>query len=321
MIQKRSYIGRTLAMLLIVSGVCLATITFFASASPAATAKAKHKTFTSPDEAVQALVDALRRADSSGVISVLGPGGKEVVSSGDAVADRQTRESFLKDFDESQKVERQGDDKAVLIIGKNDWPFPIPIVKKGDAWFFDTRAGKEEILNRRIGRNELYTIQTCLAIVDAQREYAMNDRDGDGLLEYAEKFASDPGKKNGLYWKTAEGEEPSPLGELVAKAKAEGYSRKGKKGNPIAYNGYYYRILKGQGKNAPGGAFDYVVNGHMIGGFAVVAYPATYGNSGVMTFAVNHDGVVYQKDLGRNTATVAKAMKLFDPDNTWKKAQ
>jgi hypothetical protein len=172
-----------------------------------------------------------------------------------------------------------------------------------------------------VGENELSTIQTLLAVVDAQREYAMHDRDNDGFREYAEKFGSDPGKKNGLYWKTDPGEEPSPLGELVADARAEGYSRTGPQQGPIPFHGYYFRMLKKQGKHASGGAFDYMVKNKMIGGFAVVAYPAAYGSSGVMTFMVNHEGVVYQKDLGKDTAKAAKAMASFDPDKTWRKVE
>ena len=193
--------------------------------------------------------------------------------SGDKAADKQRRENFLARYDEQNKLVREGN-STILIIGKDDWPFPIPIVKKGTAWVFDTIKGKEEILNRRIGENELSTIKTCLAIVDAQREYAMMDRDGDNLHEYAEKFASDPGKQNGLYWETKEGEKPSPLGELLVKAKSEGYSKKGSTGNSVPYHGYYFKILKEQGKHAPGGAYNYVLKGNMIGGFAVVAWPA-----------------------------------------------
>jgi len=211
-------------------------------------------------------------------------------------------------------------------VGKDDFPFPIPIVKKGQLWFFDTQAGKEEILNRRIGRNELSTIQACLAYVDAQREYARRDREAGSLMEYAQRFASSPGKKDGLYWETKEGESPSPLGPLVAQAVKEGYKKKedekqAKGQTLIPYHGYYYKILKAQGNNAPGGAYDYVVKGKMIGGFAMVAYPAQYGVSGVMTFVVNHDGVVYEKDLGKETEKIASAMKKFDPDKTWKKAE
>jgi hypothetical protein len=195
------------------------------------------------------------------------------------------------------------------------------MVKKGETWVFDTKAGNEELLNRRIGRNELNTIQTCLAMVDAQREYAMKDRDSDKLLEYAQKFWSTPGKKDGLYWEAKEGEAQSPLGALAARAVGEGYASRKPGDKPMPYHGYFYRILKAQGKNAPGGAYDYVVKGKMIGGFALVAFPAEYGASGIMTFIVNHDGVVYQKDLGKETGKIAKAMTKFDPDKTWKKAE
>ena len=179
----------------------------------------------------------------------------------------------------------------------------------------------DEILARRIGRNELSVIQVCLAYVDAQREYVIKDRDTDSLLEYAQKFRSDPGKKNGLYWNVKEGEEQSPIGPLVAAAHEKGYTAKQSGGKPVPYHGYYYRILKAQGKNAPGGAYDYMVNGQMIGGFALVAYPARYASSGVMTFIVNHDGVVYEKDLSDNTENAVLAMKLFNPDGTWKKVE
>jgi hypothetical protein len=208
--------------------------------------------------------------------------------------------------------------KAVLSIGNDDWPCPIPVVKKGGLWRFDAEEGREEMLARRIGKNEWSTIQFCLAYVDVQREYTLKDRDGDGLLEYAQKFGSDKGKKNGLFWKVKEGEEQSPLGPLAVAAHKQGYIKKGEKRQP--FHGYYYRILTGQGNNAPGGAYGYMAKGNMIGGFALVAYPAKYATSGVMTFIVNHDGVVYQKDLGRKTERAAQTMKLFDPDSTWKKA-
>ena len=203
----------------------------------------------------------------------------------------------------------------VLQTGKDEWPFPIPLVKENDRWRFDTSAGKEEIINRRIGRNELDVIQVCLAIVDAEREYYQRDPDGDKLLQYAQKFISTKGKRDGLYWETKPDEQPSPLGPLVAQARGEGY--KGAAGKPIPYHGYYYKILTGQGKDAPGGAYDYLVKGKMMGGFGMVAYPAQYGSSGIMTFIVNHDGVVYQKDLGANTASVAQSMTKFNPDKTW----
>jgi hypothetical protein len=282
-------------------------------------AAVKQKSFTSPEEAVKALITSGRNNDNNEMSSIFGANAKDLIFSGDDAADKQRRENFLAKYDEKNMLVREGN-RTTLIIGKDDWPFPIPIVKKGETWSFDTQKGKEEVLNRRIGENELFTIQTCLAIVDAQREYAMIDRDGDNLHEYAEKFASDPGKKNGLYWETKEGEAPSPLGQLLAQAKAEGYSKKDKKG-PVPYHGYYYRIIKAQGKNAPGGAYDYIIKSNMIGGFAVVAYPAKYGNSGVMTFIVNHDGEVYQKNLGNNTEKTAKAMTKYDPDKTWVKTK
>lgn len=284
---------------------------------PAHAETVKQRTFASPEEAVKAMVDALKANDVKVLESILGPGSKDLVSSGDPVADQSGREKFVKLYEEKNRVEQTAD-KAVLSIGNEDWPSPIPIVKKDGMWRFDSAAGKEEMLARRIGKNELSTIQFCLAYVDAQREYFRKDRDGDGILEYAQKFGSDKGKNNGLYWQVKQGEEQSPLGLLAAMAQKQGYSKKGSKPQP--FFGYYYRILTGQGKNAPGGAYDYMVKGNMIGGFALVAYPAKYGASGVMTLIVNHDGVVYEKDLGKNTEKAAQAMKLFDPDSTWKKA-
>jgi len=297
--------------------VAVVVMMTFAGASFAAV---KQKSFSSAGEAVKALVTAARNNDDKELLAIFGPDAKGLLSSGDAVADRQRREKFLKYFDEKNSLSPEGD-SMIIVIGKNDWPFPIPLVKKAETWLFDTKKGKEEILNRRIGENELSTIQSCLAIVDAQREYAIKDRDSDGLSEYAEKFMSDPGKKNGLYWDTKEGEEPSPLGGLFAKARTEGYSKKGSKDNPVPYHGYYFKILKAQGKHATGGAYNYVIKGNMIGGFAVAAWPAKYGNSGIMTFIVNHDGVVYQKDLGLKTEQAVKRMNLFDPDSNWEKVK
>ena len=291
MILPGIYSKKMSPLILFGMAVAIAVIVTLAGTSFAAE---KQKTFASAEEAVKALISAARNNDDSEIVAIFGPDGKDLIFSGDKVADKQRREKFLADYDEQNKLVPEGD-SMILVISKKDWPFPIPVAKKGGKWFFDTKKGKEEVLNRRIGMNELFTIQTVLAVVDAQREYAMIDHDGDGLREYAEKFASDPGKQNGLYWKTKEGEDPSPLGELLVKAKAEGYSKKDSKGNPVPYHGYFYKILKAQGKNVPGGAYDYIINGHMIGGFAIVAWPAKYGNSGVMTFVVNHDGVVYQK--------------------------
>ena len=275
-------------------------------------------TFASPEEAVRAMVEALNSNDLKALEAIFGPGSRDLITSGDPVADKSGREQFLKLYDEKKRLEQTAD-KAVLSIGNEDWPFSIPMVKKDAVWRFDTEEGREEILARRIGRNELSVIQVCLAYVDAQKEYAVKDRDDDGVLAYAQKFLSDPGKKNGLYWKAKEGDEQSPLGPLVGAAQEKGYSGKQSEGKPIPYHGYYYRILKAQGKNAKGGEYDYVVMGKMIGGFALVAYPARYGSSGIMTFIVSHAGEVYQKDLGENTENTALKMKLFNPDSTWNK--
>jgi hypothetical protein len=281
----------------------------------------KQKTFRSPEEAVKSLFDAVKGNDTKELMAIFGPSGKELISSGDEVADVTGRERFVHAYEQMNKLVKESDAKVILHVGDGDWPLPIPIVKRGESWFFDTKEGKEEILNRRIGRNELDTIQTCLAYVDAQREYARKDRNSNKVLEYAQKFRSTKGKKDGLYWEAGEGEGQSPLGDLFAKAVKEGYTQRKPGSGPQPYHGYYYKILKAQGQSAPGGAYDYVVKGKMIGGFALVAYPAEYGNSGIMTFMVNHDGVVYQKDLGKDTERIATAMAKFDPDQTWKRVE
>jgi hypothetical protein len=308
------------------SMILAATIVIAISHGSGACADLKRKTFNSPDEAVTALIDLVRAKDTKGLLAIFGLPGKEIIFSGDEVADRQIGERFVKAYEEANKLVSEGGTKTILHVGKEDYPFPIPIVKRGGLWFFDTAAGKEEILNRRIGRNELSTIQVCLAYVDAQREYATKGGEKEGMLEYAQRFGSSPGKRDGLYWEAREGENPSPLGSLVARAVKEGYRKRedGKQDEGqtlIPYHGYFYKILKAQGKNAAGGEYDYIVKGKMIGGFALVAYPAQYGVSGVMTFTVNHDGVVYEKDLGKETEKLAGAMKKFDPDKTWKKAE
>jgi Protein of unknown function (DUF2950) len=282
-------------------------------AIPAAQAQ---QTFKSPEEAASALAVAVKSGAARDIVKVLGPDAAEIVDSGDSVADADARERFLSAYDAKHSLSFEGDKKATLILGPDDFPFPIPLTRNKTGWEFDTAAGRLEILYRRIGRNELDAIQTCLAYVDAQNEYADKDRTGAGKGVYAQRFVSSPGKKDGLYW-PADGDE-SPLGELVAEASAEGY----KAGDePRPYHGYYYRILTRQGPNALGGALSYVVDGKMIGGFALVAYPAEYGSSGVMTFVVNHSGTVYQKDLGERTETIAKRMTSFDPDQTWKKVE
>ncbi|MGH8064097.1 MAG: DUF2950 domain-containing protein [Candidatus Entotheonellia bacterium] len=297
----------------------LAALLAFAVAwSPSVCAAAVgQKRFPSAEDGVQALIAALKAGDVKAMLDVLGPTARPLITSGDPVADRYDRERAVEEYEESHSLVMSGETRAVLQVGKDDWPFPIPLVKDETGWRFDTQAGREEILNRRIGRHELAAIEVCRAYVDAQREYYLRNPQGDALLQYAQQFASTEGKRDGLYWPAEPGEEASPLGPLVANARGEGY-RKGKGGKPVPYYGYYYRLLKAQGPDAPGGAYDYMVNGEMLGGFALVAYPATWGNSGVMTFMVNHDGVVYQKDLGPNTAAVARAMTRFDPDKTWK---
>jgi hypothetical protein len=248
------------------------------------------------------------------LMRVLGPGSAEIVSSGDEVADASARKRVIEAYDTKHRVVPEGADKAVLIIGNEDWPFPIPLVRKNGSWRFDTAAGRDEILFRRIGRNELNAVQASLAYVDAQHEYAEKGIGGNGV--YAQRIVSQPGKKDGLYWPAQSGEDESPLGELAAAASTAGY-RAGQQRAP--YHGYYYKILTRQGPNAPGGALDYIARGKMIGGFALVAYPAEYRNSGVMTFLVNHQGDIYEKDLGPNTARIASGMTAFNPDNTWQR--
>jgi hypothetical protein len=305
--SARSFLSGALALLVVVmiQGTALA-------------AQAKQKTFETPEAAVGALVQALRNHSEKELLTLLGPGSAALISSGDEVEDKEQSAKFIRHYDEKNRLENAGDRKMILHVGNTDWPFPIPIVKTGKNWRFDTKLGQDEILSRRIGRNELAAIQTCLAIVDAQREYATMDREGDGLLKYAQKFQSDKGKRDGLYWEPAPGEKPSPLGPLVAEAQSKGYRKEEK---PVPYNGYFFRILTAQGKDAHGGAYSYLVKGKMVGGFALAAYPATYGVSGVKTFIVNHEGVVYEKDLGPKTAESTKSMKAFNPDKTWEKAE
>lgn len=301
--------------------VFLAAVLFWSDAQAAAKRGSLQKSFASPEEAVKALADAIGANDAKELSALLGSAGKPLIHSGDDVADAAGRARFKELYADKNQVKLEGDAKAILLLGKDDWPLPIPIVKGGGVWRFDTKAGLEEMLNRRIGRNELTTMQVCLAYVDAQNEYASKDRDGDGLLEYAQKFISSPGQKDGLYWETKEGEEPSPLGPFAAKAQKEGYTRKKGGDQPSPFHGYFFKILKAQGRDAKGGAYSYMTKNKMITGFALVAYPASYGSSGIMTFIVNQDGVVYEKDLGRKTEMAAQAMKSFNPDKTWSKAE
>ena len=279
-------------------------------------AAAAQKSFATLDEAVGAFVGAVRANDRKALVEILGPKGIPIVSSGDDVADRAAFQKFVAEYDQAHRLEGGGG-KVVLYVGSDDFPMPIPLVPDGPRWVWDTDAGDDEILFRRIGGNELATIQVCLAYVDAQREYYSRDR-GAGLLEYAQRLESTKGKRDGLYWETKPGERLSPLGPLVAEARSAGY-RRPEAGKRMPYHGYLYRPLFAQGPTAQGGAYNYVVKGHMIGGFALVAYPATYGVSGITTFIVSHDGDVYQKDFGPKTAEIANAMKTYNPDKTWTK--
>jgi len=298
----------------------VALVSMLGAASIALAAEAKQKIYATPEEAVKELIASMKSGDAKAMMAVLGQGSKDIVQSGDAVADKAGRERFVKSYEEANLLEKSGDSKVVLSTGKDNWPFPIPIVRDAAGWRFDAKQGREEILNRRIGRNELSAIQAAQAYVDAQREYYLSNPLRDKLLHYAQRLVSTPGKRDGLYFPTKAGERPSPLGPGFDRAKARGYERgKDAAGKPVPYHGYYYRILKRQGPDAPGGAYDYVAQGKMIGGFALVAYPASYGNSGVMTFLVNHDGVVYEKDLGPETAALAPKIKRFNPDRSWKR--
>lgn len=282
-----------------------------------ASGAAAQQSYQTPDEAVTALVEAARVGSADTLVAVLGPDTEDIVSSGDDVADAAGRERFVEAYDVKHAVELEGDDEAVLILGEEEWPFPIPLVRQNDEWIFDAEAGRDEILARRIGRNELNAIQAMLAYVDAQNEYAETSHANGGIALYAQRIVSQPGQKDGLYWPAELGGE-SPLGDLVAKATAEGYSV-GE--NRAPFHGYFYKVLTRQGTSAAGGAYDYVAGDRMIGGFALVAYPAEYENSGVMTFLVNHEGIVFQKDLGSQTSEIAEGMTEFNPDDTWERAE
>ena len=273
------------------------------------------KTFSSSEEASNALFVATQNNDEKAMIEILGPDGKQIVASGDDTEDSNNRATFVKKYEEMHRLLREPDGTVTLYIGAENWPTPIPLVNKGSVWYFDTGAAKKEILFRRIGRNEMSTIVVCRQLAAAQKEYYASHNQ-----EYAQKIFSDEGQHNGLYWKTAEGEPKSPIGPLVASAVAEGYA-KGQGGPPTPFRGYLYHILTRQGKAAPGGAKNYIVNGKMTAGFAFVAYPAEYRSSGVMTFVVGADGVVYQKDLGKKTEAHAKSWTEYNPDSSWQKVE
>ncbi len=273
--------------------------------------------FATPDAAAAALIDALKQGDQKRLHAVLGPGSEALIDSGDQYADAAGRQKFVQNYEAQHKLVEVSPGRDVLDVGVNDWPMPIPLVQAAGGWQFDSRAGAQAIVDRRIGRNEIAAIRVALTYVDAQREYFERSKQAGGTGEYAQRLVSTPDKHDGLYWNAAEGEPDSPFGPLVAQAADEGYPGDIVSGRQMPYQGYYFRILKAQGDNAPDGAKSYVANGHMTGGFALVAWPASFGASGIMTFVVDQDGVVFQKDLGQGTAAAAAAITSFNPDLTW----
>jgi hypothetical protein len=276
-----------------------------------------HRTFQTPEDAVRGLTDAVKTGKVDEVVAIFGPEGKDLIDSSDPATARQNREVFTVAVAEKWHLMDQGTDAKVLVIGNEEWPFPVPLVKDASGWRFDTAAGKEEVLDRRIGRNELAVIRACRTYVMAQRIYARRGRDGKPAGLYARTFRSDPGRQNGLYWPAVRGQPRSPLGDLVAQAAQEGRSASPGREGPSPFHGYYFKILTGQGAAAPGGAKDYVANGEMSGGFALVAWPAQYDATGIMTFLVNQDGILREKDLGAETDAAARAMTLYNPDTSW----
>lgn len=317
MMGRKAY---THMMMRLFSGTMALLVSIIAPFASAVTAGGPtgQESYASPRQAAAALVAAVQDNNDAELLAILGPGTEYLISSGDRVADRNGRARFLRAYGEKNKLEQEEEGRAVLLVGGKNYPFPIPIVRQRDSWLFDAEAGMEEILNRRIGRNELRTIKVMQAYTDAQREYACMNPDGGGP-EFAQKFASSEGTKDGLYWEAGENEKQSPFGPLIAKAAEEGYAEGLAEAPPDPFYGYYFKILKAQGRHANGGAFDYVAHGKMVLGFALVAYPAKYGASGIMTFIVNQEGVIYEKDLGEETAKTATAMTAFDPDETWRK--
>lgn len=275
-------------------------------------------TYSSAESAVEALAEALRADDVETIVQVLGQGSRHLVESGDPVQDAQTRAHFLERYEESHQIVENELGLTILEVGEDDWPFPFPLVQENGRWRFDATEGAEEIIDRRVGANELGAIQVCLAFVDAQREYYRRNPQQTTLMHFADRLISTEGQKDGLFWPTSGDEEPSPVGDEFARAQALGYfQHDSAQGEP--YYGYVYRLLHGQGPHASGGEYSYMVGDKMLGGFALIAIPADYGNSGVMSFIVSFDGVVYSKDLGENTAEVAAAIEWFDPDDTWKR--
>lgn len=299
---------------------CTCALVAAPSFSSSAAAQAARQ-FASPEEAVKALIDTVKAGKVDDLVAIFGPEGKELIESSDPATARQNRQVFTVAVAEKWHLEDTTPDSKTLVIGNEDWPFPVPIVKAGTGWHFDTAAGKEEVIARRVGRNELAAIATARAYVTAQLRYAEQGHDGNPPGVHATKFASDPGKENGLYWPVKKGQKRSPLGDLVAQAASEGRAVGGDRSQPSPYNGYYFKILTSQGSAAAGGAKQYVVKGMMSGGFALVAWPAQYDVTGVMTFIVNQDGIVHEKDLGAGTDATARKMTAYNPDSSWRQVQ
>jgi hypothetical protein len=316
-IQQKS-VFRSSHKMVFISALFAIAIFIFVLRMPAVAAPSQ-RLFSSPEDAVKALAEAVNAKDNTALDQIFGPSGKDL-RSGDEVQDAIESVEFAKYLAQKSDLIKENDSKVILHIGNENWPFPVPIVKYNDKWFFDTEAGKEEVLNRRIGEDELTAILVCRAYVKAQREYVLKDWDGDGIFAYAQKLRSDAGRRNGLFWRSARGEALSPLGELVAQAWHEGYKKNRvvfKEAEPSPFHGYYFKILTRQGKNVPGGSYSYIINGNMVGGFAMVAFPSNWSKSGVMTFVVNQQGKVYEKNFGPDTATMAQKMTSYNPDKTW----
>jgi hypothetical protein len=309
-------IRRSLALV----GVC-ASLWIIASSITASAQTAKHRTFATPEEAVKALAGAAKSSDLDALLAIFGSEGQELIASSDPATARMNRQVFTVSVAEQWHLEDSGANRKTLVIGNENWPFPVPITKDSAGWRFDTAAGKEEVLARRIGRNELTVIESARAYVTAQRRYAEHGHDGNPAGIYATKFDSDPGKENGLYWPTSKGQKPSPLGPLVGQAAMEGRPVGGDRSQPSPFHGYYFKILTAQGPAGPGGAKNYMVKGQMTGGFALIAWPAEYDVTAVMTFIVGADGVVREKDLGPKTDSAARSLTVYNPDASWRRVQ
>jgi hypothetical protein len=311
-VSTRLSLARALVVGLLVLGV--------PSAFPTAQT-ATQRTFTTPEDAVKALADTVRGGDLDALLALFGTDGRDLISSSDPATARMNRQVIAIAFREQWHLEDVSPTQKTLVIGNEDWPFPVPLVKAAAGWRFDTSAGREEVLARRIGRNELQAIATSRAYVTAQQRYAQQGHDGKPAGVYATRFQSDPGKENGLYWPTARGQKRSPLGDVVAEAAEEGRPLSGARPQPTPFNGYYFKILTGQGAAASGGARSYIVKGEMSGGFALVAWPAQYDTTGVMTFIVNQDGTVWERDLGPQTDATARKITAYNPDASWRQVQ